>query len=117
MTPEEAVRAYFAAYSQGHPERFDEIVSPDYVDYGHTPPGHGAQGARDDYENAVRLAGGVTPYDIDALVASDDTVTAAWTGHLPSGSDFRGLSLYRVASGRVAEARHAFIGSLPGEFA
>jgi hypothetical protein len=36
VTPEDAVRAYFAAYSEGRPERFDEIVSPDYVDYGHT---------------------------------------------------------------------------------
>jgi SnoaL-like domain len=50
VKPEEAVRAYFAAYSQKHPERFDEIVSPDYVDYGHTAPGHGPQGVRDDYE-------------------------------------------------------------------
>jgi hypothetical protein len=24
MTPEDAVRAYFDTYSQGHPERFDE---------------------------------------------------------------------------------------------
>jgi len=37
MTPEDAVRAYFAAYTQGHPEQFEEVVSPDYVDYGHTP--------------------------------------------------------------------------------
>jgi ketosteroid isomerase-like protein len=114
VKPEEVVRAYFAAYSQGYPERFDEIVSPDYVDYGHTPPGHGPQGARDDYEHAIQITGGVTPYDIDALVASDDTVTAAWTGHLPNGSDFRGLSLYRVANGQVAEVRHAFIGPPPG---
>ena len=78
MTPEEAVRAYFAAYSEGHPEQFDEIVAPDYVDYGHTPPGRGPQGARDDYENAVRFAGGVLVYDIDALVARDDMVAAAW---------------------------------------
>jgi ketosteroid isomerase-like protein len=33
VTPEEAVRAYFAAYSEGRPEQFDEIVAPDYVDY------------------------------------------------------------------------------------
>ena len=58
-----------AAYSEGRPEQFDEIVAPDYVDYGHTPPGHGPQGARDDYENAVKFAGGVLVYDIDALVA------------------------------------------------
>ena len=59
MTPEDTVRAYFAAYSEGRPDRFDELVSADYVDYGHTPPGRGPQGARDDYEHAIDLAGGV----------------------------------------------------------
>jgi ketosteroid isomerase-like protein len=113
VTAEDAVRGYFAAYSEGRPEQFDEIVSPDYVDYGHTPPGQGPQGARDDYENAVRISGGVPVYDIDALVARDDTVAAAWTGHLPNGSDFRGLSLYRVVNGRIAEIRHALIGPPP----
>ena len=113
MTPEDAVRAYFAAYSQGRPDRFDEIVSPDYIDYGHTPPGHGPQGARDDYENAIQIGGGVIPYDIDALVTRDDTVAVAWTGHLPEGSDYRGLSLYRVVDGLVAEVRHALIGPPP----
>jgi ketosteroid isomerase-like protein len=113
VTPEEAVRAYFAAYSEGRPERFDEVVSPDYVDYGHTPPGHGPQGARDDYEHAVQMSGGVPRYDIDALVMRDDTVAVAWTGHLPNGSDFRGLSLYEVVGGLVAEVRHELIGKLP----
>jgi hypothetical protein len=113
VTPEDTVREFFAAYSQGHPERFEEIVSPYYVDYGHTPPGHGPQGARDDYEHAVQVTGGVTKYDIDAMVARDDTVAVAWTGHLPNGSDFRGLSLYRVLDGRVAETRHAIISPLP----
>jgi ketosteroid isomerase-like protein len=113
VTPEDAVRAFFAAYSDGRPDRFDQVVSPDYVDYGHTPPGRGPQGARDDYDNAVQLAGGVTVYDIDALVLRDDTVAVAWTGHLPNGSEFRGLSLYEVVEGLVAETRHALIGSLP----
>jgi hypothetical protein len=113
VTPEDAVRGYFAAYSDGRPDRFDEFVSPDYVDYGHTPPGHGPQGARDDYDNAVRFAGGVIRYDIDALVARDDTVAVAWTGHLPNESDFRGLSLYLIADGRVTEVRHALIGPPP----
>ena len=103
----------FAAYSEGSPERFDQIVSPDYVDYGHTPPGRGPQGARDDYENAVKLAGGVLIYDVDALVASGETVAVAWTGHLPNGTNYRGLSLYRVVDGRVAETRQALIGPLP----
>ena len=116
MTPEDTVRAYFAAYSEGRPDQFAEIVSPDYVDYGHTPPGRGPKGARDDYEQAVEFAGGVIRYDIDALVANEATVAAAWTGHLPNGSEFRGLSLYTVGDGRVAEVRHALIGELPAEF-
>ena len=66
MTPEDAVRAYFAAWSDGRPKRFDEVVSPNYVDYGHTPPGHGPEGAREDSEHAVQVAGGVIRYDIDA---------------------------------------------------
>ena len=113
MTPEDTVRAYFAAYSEGHPERFDELVSVDYVDYGHSPPGHGPQGARDDYEHAVQIAGGLIRYDIDALVARDDTVAVVWTGHLANGSDYRGLSLYRIVDGRVTEIRHELIGPLP----
>ncbi len=80
----------------------------------HTPPGHGPQGARDDYEHAVQVAGGVPRYDIDALVTRDDTVAVVWTGHLPNGSDYRGLSLYLAAGGRVTETRHAIIGALPG---
>lgn len=113
MTPADVVRAYFAAYGEGHPERFDELVSANYVDYGHTPPGHGPQGARDDYEHAVQITGGLIRYDIDALVARDETVAVVWTGHLANGSDYRGLSLYRIADGRIAEVRQSLIGRLP----
>ena len=42
-------------------------------------------------------------YDIDALVAREDTVAAVWTCPLPNGSDYRGLSLYLVIDGKVAE--------------
>jgi hypothetical protein len=113
MSPEEAVRAYFEAYS-GKPDLFDEVISPDYVDYGHEPPGRGPQGARDDYDHAQEVTGGVTRYEIDALVAREETVAVAWTGHLPSGSEARGLSLYVVTDGKVSEIRHAPIGALPG---
>jgi hypothetical protein len=50
---------------------------------------------------------------IGALVARDDTVAVVWTGHLANGSDYRGLSLYRVADGRVTEIRQALIGPSP----
>jgi hypothetical protein len=113
MTPEEAVRGYFDCYTEGRPEDFDQFVAPDYVDYGHTPPGRGPDGARDDYDNAVKLAGGLIRYTIDAMVVDDDVVAAAWTGALPNGKEYKGLSLYRTSGGLISSARHARIGDLP----
>jgi SnoaL-like domain len=113
VTPEEAVRKFFDCYSGGRPEDFDTVVAPDYVDYGHTPPGRGPGGARDDYEHAVGLAGGLIRYVIDALVVDGDMAAAAWTGTLPNGSEMRGLSLYRVSGGLIRSTRHALIGERP----
>ena len=113
LRPEEVVRKFFDCYSDGRPQDFDQVVAPDYLDYGHTPPGRGPGGARDDYENAVKMAGGVTRYVIDALVADGDMVAAAWTGTLPSGAEFKGLALYRVSGGLLRSTRHALIGDLP----
>jgi hypothetical protein len=113
MSPEEVVRKFFDCYTNGRPEDFDTVVAPDYVDYGHTPPGRGPGGARDDYEHAVGLAGGLIHYGIDALVVDGDAVAAAWTGTLPNGSDMRGLSLYRISDGLLSSTRHALIGNLP----
>ena len=112
MTPEEAVRKFFDCYN-GRPEDYGECVAPDYLDYGHTPPGVGPAGARNDYENAVKMAGGLITYTIDALVADGDMVAAAWTGTLPSGAVIRGLSLYYAAGGLLRSTRHALIGDLP----
>jgi hypothetical protein len=39
LAPEEVVRKFFECYTNGRPEDFDEVVAPDYVDYGHTPTG------------------------------------------------------------------------------
>lgn len=113
LSPEGVVRAFFDCYTHGRPEDFDQVVAPDYVDYGHTPPGHGPGGARDDYDNAVRMAGGVVRYVIDALVTDADVVAAAWTGTTPNGAEFKGLALYRVSGGLLRSTRHAVIGSLP----
>jgi ketosteroid isomerase-like protein len=113
QSPEDAVRKFFDCYTNGRPEDFDECVAPDYVDYGHTPPGIGPAGARDDYEHAVQLVGGLISYTIDALVADDDMVAAVWTGTLPSKATFQGLSLYRATGGLIRSTRHAVIGDLP----
>jgi SnoaL-like protein len=108
LSPEEVVRNFFDCYTSGRPEDFDQSV-----DYGHEPPGIGPAGARDDYENAVKLAGGLIAYTIDALVADGDTVAALWTGTLPSAATFQGLSLFRVAGGLLRSTRHAVIGEIP----
>jgi SnoaL-like domain len=113
MSPEQAVRFFFECYTNGRPGDFDECVAPDYVDYGHQPPGTGPDGARDDYENAVKLAGGLIRYTIDALVADGDMVAAAWSGALPNGAEMKGLSLYRATGGMLRSTRHALIGDMP----
>jgi hypothetical protein len=113
LSPEEVVRRFFDCYTNGRPEGFDQVVATDYFDYGHTPPGRGPAGARDDYDNAVKMVGGVTRYEIDALVADGDMVAAAWTGTIPSGAEFKGLSLYRVSGGLLRSTRQALIGDLP----
>jgi hypothetical protein len=113
MRPEEAVRAFFDCYTDGRPEDFDECVAPDYVDYGHEPPGIGPDGARADYASANRQVGGLITYVIDALVADDDIVAVTWTGTLHSGARLTGLSLYRATGGLLRWTRHALYGDLP----
>jgi hypothetical protein len=112
MTPEEVVRKFFDCYN-GHPEEFAAVVAPDYLDYGHTPPGRGPQGARDDYDNAIKQVGGPITYVIDALISDGDMAAVAWTGTIPNGSVFRGLSLYRTTDGLLRSTRHDIIGDLP----
>jgi ketosteroid isomerase-like protein len=109
---ETIVRRFFDAYSGNRPELFDEVVTDDYEDFGHTPPGRGPQGARDDLAGAVAHVGAPVRYDIDALVAHDE-VAVAWTGHLPDGDVVRGLSLYTMRDGRISATRHAAIGDPP----
>jgi hypothetical protein len=112
-SPEQAVREFFDCYTNGRPEDFDQCVAPDYVDYGHEPPGIGPDGARDDYENAIKQVGGRITYTIDALVPDGDMVAAAWTGTLPSAAEMKGLSLYRVTGGLLRSTRHTLIGDIP----
>jgi ketosteroid isomerase-like protein len=114
LSPEDVVRKFFDCYTNGRPEDFDEVVAPDYVDYGHTPPGRGPDGARDDYDNAVKNAGGVIRYTIDGLVVDGDMVAADWTGTLPSGKEVgSGLSLYRTSDGLLRSTRHVVYGNAP----
>jgi len=113
LSPEDVVRKFFDCYTNGRPQDFDEVVAPDYLDYGHTPPGRGPNGARDDYEAAVKQVGAVIPYTIDALVIDGDVVAALWTGTLPNGETAKGLSLYRTSGGLLRSTRRAVFGDTP----
>ncbi|WP_431803744.1 nuclear transport factor 2 family protein [Microbacterium sp. bgisy203] len=109
MDAETIVRGFYACYSEGRPEDFDRYVSPDYLDCGHTPPGRGAEGARDDYVQAVAKVGGIVTYTLDAIVTDEDVVAVVWTGTLPNGDHMRGLSTYRIADGLIASTRHTLL--------
>jgi SnoaL-like protein len=113
LTPEEVVRKFFDCYSNGRPQDFDQVVAPDYTDYGHSPAGRGPGGARDDYENTFKLVGGLMRYVIDALVVEHGLVAVAWTGTLPGGAEVKGLSLYGTSDGLLRSARNALIGDIP----
>lgn len=106
MDAEAIVRGFYACYSEGRPDDFAAYVSPDYLDYGHTPPGRGPQGAKDDYAQAVAKVGGIVTYTLDAVVTDDDVVAVVWTGTLPTGARMRGLSTYRVRGGLIASTHH-----------
>jgi SnoaL-like protein len=105
-SPEEVVRHFYDCYNS-RSDDLKTVCVPDYVDYGHTPPGHGRSGARDDYENAVKVASGVIHYDIDPLVVDADVVAPLRTGTLPNGDVARGLSVYRVSDGSSLDRERA----------
>src|SRR4051812_5908941 len=87
------VERFFSAFNDQTPDVFDEIISPDYVDYGHEPPGRGPQGARDDYDGALSAVGKVE-YVIDDMIAEGNRVATRWTGTITParGDEGRGAS-------------------------
>jgi predicted ester cyclase len=115
---EQVVRRFYEeVFNQHREEVIAEIISPDYVDYGHNPPGRGPDGALDDYRG-VQAVSDDARYDIDDLVAAGETVAVRWTGHLthtgpiagvePTGKQLTlaGMSFYKVRSGQIVETRN-----------
>ena len=110
------VQRFFSAFNDQAPDVFDEVISPDYVDYGHEPPGRGPQGARDDYNGTLSAAGHIE-WVIDDMVAEGDRVATRWTATMiPAGGDdgraasdrplATGISIYALANGQITETRH-----------
>ena len=109
------VQRFFSAFNDQTPDVFDEIISPDYLDYGHEPPGRGPQGARDDYNGALSAVGNLE-YVIDDMLAEGDRVAARWSAMMPPGGGddgqanrplvATGISIYVLANGQITETRH-----------
>lgn len=66
-------RFYEEVFNQGREEVIDEIISPDYIDYGHEPPGKGREGAKQDFRGATSVFSN-THYTIDELIAKGDSL-------------------------------------------
>lgn len=110
-------RFYDEVFNQQREDVIHEIIAPDYVDYGHNPPGRGPQGALDDYRGVMAVSNDAR-YEIEDLVAGGDTVAVRWTGHLshtgpiagvePTGKKLTlpGMSFYKVRNGRIVETRN-----------
>jgi len=111
-------RFYEEVFNQGREEVIDEIIASDYLDYGHTPPGRGREGVREDMRGmGAAFTNG--HFTIDDLVAIGDQVVARWTGALTHTGTFAGvsptnkslsltgISIYRVANGQILETRNA----------
>ncbi|MBW4696591.1 MAG: ester cyclase [Aphanocapsa lilacina HA4352-LM1] len=111
-------RFYEEAYNQKREAVLDEIISPDYLDKGHNPPGQGIEGARQDLRG-ILAAFEPVHFAIEQLIAEGDTVAVRWTGSgvqvgefggMPATGqpmEFSGMSFYRLADGKLVETRNA----------
>lgn len=111
-------RFYEEVYNQGREDVLDEIISPDYLDYGHNPPGRGIEGAKADFRSGQGIFSNVH-FVIGDLIALGDQVVVRWTGNLthtgefmgvaPTGKtiDLTGISIYQLADGKLTETRNA----------
>jgi steroid delta-isomerase-like uncharacterized protein len=114
---QQIVRRFFDAFNLKDEKIIDEVISNDYVDYGHQPPGRGPSGAKDDYREFV---GGFDDarFEIDDLVISGDQAVARWTCSGTHTGDFigipatrkkvsiQGISMYRIRDGKIVETRN-----------
>lgn len=111
-------RYYEEVFNQGQESVLDEIISPDYMDYGHNPPGRGIEGAKEDFHSGAAFFSDAH-FTIDDMLAMSDQVVVRWTGSLKHIGEFMGvpatgktvtltgISMYRVTDGKLLETRNA----------
>jgi hypothetical protein len=124
----EIIQRYFEAYNNKNEGIFDEIIAPDYIDYGQSaymgPPGRGVAGAKHDLKNSLDKLDDLN-YVVEAMIASEaypDLVGTYWKGSLTPkviSSDtrrtnkiinYRGVSIYRIQNGKMVETWHVVDG-------
>jgi predicted ester cyclase len=122
------VKRYFEAYNNKDEAVFDEIISPDYIDHGQSAymgsPGRGIDGAKNDLRYSLNKLDALN-YVVEAIVASEaypDLVGAYWKGSLTTKTtysdtpetnkpiSYKGISIYRIQNGKMAETWHVFDG-------
>lgn len=112
------VTAFYDAFSAGDVERFDDLLSPDFVNH---PADPGRLNDRSGFKDGVRdFHAAFDGFRIrrDALVAEGDLVVcritmtgrhvAALGDWQPSGADvtFHGMDMHRIADGLIAKTWH-----------
>ena len=82
------INRYFEAYNNKNEAIFNEIIAPDYIDYGQSAymgsPRIGVAGAKHDLENSLDILDEFH-YMVEAMIASEgypDLVGAYWKGSL-----------------------------------
>ena len=122
------IQRYFEAYNNKNQAIFDDIISPDYMDHGQSAymgsPGRGIAGAKNDLRNSLDKFDDIN-YTIEAMIASaayPDLVGTYWKGSLTPNVttsetlqsskiiNFRGVSIYRIQNGKMAETWHVVEG-------
>jgi predicted ester cyclase len=126
------IQRYFEAYNSKNEAIFDDIISPDWSD--HTgPPGRGIDVAKTDLKFSLSKFDDIN-YTIEEMIASaayPDLVGTYWKGSLTPNKtssetlksskiiNYRGMSIYRLQNGKMAEMWHVIEGwpleIIPGE--
>jgi len=126
------IQRYFEAYNSKNEAIFDDIISPDWSD--HTgPPGRGIAVAKTDLKFSLSKFDDFN-YNIEEMIASEaypDLVGTYWKGSLTPNAttsetlksskiiNYRGMSIYRIQNGKMAEMWHVIEGwpseIIPGE--
>jgi hypothetical protein len=126
------IQRYFEAYNSKNEAIFEDIISPDWSD--HTgPPGRGIDVAKTDLKFSLSKYDDIN-YTIEEMIASaayPDLVGVYWKGSLTPNKttsetlksskiiNYRGMSIYRLQNGKMAEMWHVIEGwpleIIPGE--